>query len=268
MLWPTACSVPPMPSLADTQKAIRDAIVDGRGAEVLPLITGGRDPTYRLSIHQRHYRASLVDVLQRRFPTLTWLVGEDFLAAAAADYAVRRPPTKPALGEYGEEFPAFLAARPGAEAMPWLAAVGAVEWRLSDAAAAIEAPSLTLDAFAAVADAPAETIVLRLQGGMAYVAADWPVDVLVRLYLDGNPPEQLAFDAEPVLLEIRGARGAFAIARLDAPTFAFRRALTAGRDLAAALTAAEGEPGFDPGAILARLFADGAVTAIDIKETP
>jgi hypothetical protein len=257
-----------MPSLADTQKAIRDAIVAGRAAMALPLLTGGRDPAYRLSIHQRHFRASLVDVLSRRFPTLGWLVGEDFLAAAATEFAVRHPPARPALGEYGEDFPAFLAARPGAGGMPWLAAVGALEWRLSDAAAAVEEPPVPLDAFAAVAGAPAEAIVLRLQGGMAYVAADWPVDVLVRLYLDGSPPERLAFEAEPVFLEIRGARGSFAIARLEAGDYAFRGALAAGRDLAAALAAAEDMPGFDPGAALARLFAGGAVTAIDAKETP
>ena len=140
--------------LAEAQAALRDAIVAGRAGAALPLLTGGRDPTYRLSIHQRHYDQSIVDLLRKRFPALDWLVGEPFMTAAAIDFARAHPPRRPALGAYGEDFPAFLAARPGAEPMPWLAEVGALEWTLAEVAAAIEAPPAAITALAAFEDAP------------------------------------------------------------------------------------------------------------------
>lgn len=253
--------------LAEAQAALRDAIIDGRGASVMPMLWGGRDPTYRLSIHQRHYEQSLVDLLRRRFPALEWLLGEQFLSAAAREYAHHKPPRRPALGAYGEDFPAFLAGRPRAESMPWLAEVGALEWRLGEVAAAVDATPLQLDAMGAVEDIPLEALHLRFQRGMAYLALDWPVDELVKLHLQGTAPERLEFAAERVFLELRGARGAFAMRRLDPATFAFRATIADDTPLAAAITAAEatGLP-FDAGAALAAAFAEGAVTDVFVAE--
>ena len=252
-----------MPPLADTQTAIREAIIDKRAAAILPRLVGGRDPTYRLSIHQRHYDASLVDVLHRRFPAIEWLVGSDFLVKAALDFVRRFPPIEPCLDEYGQDFPTFLAARRGTETTPWLAAVGALEWQLGEVAAAVDRPAVALDRLTAFEDIDLDRIVLVLQTGLAYVSAGWPVDELVKLHVGGNAPENLAFEPAAIWLEVGGSRGAFSIRRLDQPTYAFRRAIAAGQSIAAAIAAGNSaDPVFDPGVALAGLFADGLVTSI------
>jgi len=249
--------------LAEIQAAVRGAIVDKDAAAILPRLTGGVDPTYRLSIHQRHYEASLLRVLRGRFPAVEWLVGGPFMIAATTEFVRRHPPLKPCLAEYGADFPRFLAERQGAEAMPWLGAVGEVEWQVGAVSVAVDEPTIGLDHFAAVGDTPLEALKLRLQPGLACVHAAWPVDELVRLYVSGQAPEQLAFDPAEVWLEVRGARGDFTINRLDKPTFAFRAAVAEGRPLATAIGAASAvEPTFDPGAALAGLFTDKLVTAI------
>ena len=47
-----------MRTLADIQAGIRDALMDGNGAAVAPVLVGGSRPAQRLAIHQRHYVAS------------------------------------------------------------------------------------------------------------------------------------------------------------------------------------------------------------------
>jgi len=253
--------------LAETQAAMRGAIVDKDAAAILPRLTGGDDPTYRLSIHQRHYEASLLRVLRGRFPAVEWLVGGPFMIAATTEFVRRHPPEKPCLAEYGADFPRFLVERPGSEPMPWLGAVGALEWEVGRVSVAVDAPAIGLDRFAEVGDTPLEALKLRLQPGLAYCHTDWPVDELVRLYVNDQAPERLAFDPAEVWLEVLGARGDFTINRLDKASYAFRQALAEGRPLAAAITAASGaEPTFDPGAALARLFADKLVTAITVLD--
>ena len=91
---------------------------------------------------------------------------------------------------------------------------------------------------------------------------NWPVDDLVKLHLDGNAPERLDFAPNRIFLEVRGARGAFSMRRLDEATFALRKTLADGAPLATALAAAPGEAAFDPGAALASLFADGIVADV------
>ena len=252
-----------MPPLADTQAAIRGAVIDKDAAAILPRLTGGSDPTYRLSIHQRHYEASLLRVLRGRFPAIEWLVGGPFMIAAASAFVRQHPPMKPCLAEYGADFPRFLAGQPGSEQMPWLAAVGELEWRVGAVSVAVDAPAVGLGSFAEAGDVALEALRLRLQPGLAYMHAGWPVDELIGLYVSGNAPERLAFDPADVWLEVRGARGDFTINRLDNATWAFRSELADGRPLATAIGAASATGAtFDPGAALAQLFADNLVTAI------
>jgi hypothetical protein len=261
-----------MPRLAEAQAALRDAIVVGDSAAILPLLTAGkgrdgeRDPTHRLSIHQRHYDATLGDVICKRFPALQWLVGEHYLRAAALTYSRGHPPRGPALNGYGEDFPTFLVAQPGAEGMPWLAEVGALEWQLGEVAAAVDHPAAGLDALARFEAVPLEALHLRLEPGLAYRAFQWPVDDLVRLHLEGDAPAEFRFDPARVLLEVHGARGAFSMRRLDEPEFAFRAALHGGAPLAAAIAAAEASGAFDPGSALAALFGDRLVTEVVAAE--
>jgi len=77
-------------------------------------------------------------------------------------------------------------------------------------------------------------------------------------------PERYALDAENIFLEVRGARGAFSMTRLDAATFTFRRALLRGGCVGgAAEQALDVDPAFDAGRGLLQLIAAGLATAID-----
>ena len=86
----------------------------------------------------------------------------------------------------------------------------------------------------------------------------------MRYFLDGNAPERLDFPPMAIWLELRGARGAFSMRRLDRGVHDFRMAMARGTSLAAAIEGAA-TAGIDPGAAFAGLFADALVTRIETR---
>jgi uncharacterized protein len=253
-------------SLAEVQASIRDAVVLGATADVAPLLVGGRDPAARLAIHRRHYEASLVEVILRRYPCVVWLLGEPFARAAASDFARWFPPTAPCMAEYAEAFPDFLARRAGVEPMPYVQWVAQLEWYLGQVALAVDEPPLHMEELAAFVPDELPDIIIGVQGGLRFLEAPWPVDDLMRAYLAEEEPDQLLLNPAAVWLQVRGERGRIQIDRLDPATFVFRNAIAQNRLLgAAAEQALDCDPAFDPGGALTALFADGLATSITNK---
>jgi hypothetical protein len=249
--------------LAEFQAQVHDAIVGGDAAPLAPLLTGSGDPLKRFAIHQRHFSSHLARTLAGKFPAMEWLAGSLFMLAAAGAFIRACPPRAPCISEYGEGFPAFVGARAEAQHIPWLRWVGELEWRLGYVALAIEDAPL---APAALAEIPTERLAdctLVLQPGLHYLAAPWPVDNLLGLFLSDDAPERYALDAEDVFLEVLGARGAFSMSRLGAGDFAFRSALARGANVGrAAEEALDADPAFDAGRGLVQTMAAGLVTAV------
>ena len=151
--------------------------------------------------------------------------------------------------------------------MPWIAAVGELEWHLGTVATAIAHEPARIEALACLEGTEIETVGLTLQPGLRYMSASWPVDELVQVYLGGVPPEQLAFDPAEVRLEIRGARGTFQISRLNPATFGFRRAIAEGRSIGAAAEGAMSlDRAFDAGTALGTMFAESLVVAVGVDD--
>jgi hypothetical protein len=254
------CAVPP---LAETQSRLRGAVVAGDVAAVVPLLVGGRDPEKRLAVHARNYETSLVKALLGKFPATHWLLGTPFLMEAARAFIRVRPPGAPCIAEYGADFPVFLAARPLAERVPYLRCFAELEWHLGQVSIAVDRPALSLGDVSVLDGASLADATLAIQPGVRYLEAPWAIDELIELYLTEQAPEQFQLAAAAVWLEIRGARGAFRIKRLDAAELEFRVAIQGGRTVAeAAELAMETDAAFDAGRSFAKLVAEGLVTAI------
>ncbi len=249
--------------LADFQTRVRGAIIDGELSQLTPVLIGGCNPVARFAIHQRHYEASLVRALAGKFPALVWLVGSPLVNEAARGFVHDYPPREPCIAEYGGSFPAYLASGPGVQRIPWVRWVGELEWLLGRAALEVEHAPLAVETLTRLDAGAIADCTLTLQPGLSYLAAPWPVDELVTLFLSDAAPQSFALDAEEIRLEIRGARGAFSINRLDNAAFAFRKALLAGLSVGgAAEQALDADPGFDAGSALLQLVAAGLATAI------
>ena len=252
-----------MPSLAEAQTRIRDAVVLGAMADVTPLLVGGRDPSARLAVHRRHYEASLVQAILRRLPGVIWLVGEAFARAVAVDFVRWFPPVAPCIAEYAEDFPDFLARRAGVEQMPYVQWFARLECYLGQVALAVDKSPRHMEELAAFEPTVLADLILGLQNGLRFLEAPWPVDDLAGLHLTGAAPDRFELQPAVVWLQVRGARGSIRIDRLDAGTFAFRSAIALGLPLGAAAERALGiDPALEPGKALTALFADDLVVSV------
>lgn len=258
-----------MQSLADLQARFAHAVTMGARDVVAASLVGGADPLARLDVHLRHYETSLTGALREKFPACAWLVGADLVNAAARLYVRARPPRQPCIVEYGADFPRLLAHHGRAAGLPYLESFATLEWNVGQVSIAIDRPPL---AWGAIAHNDPECMLdatLSLQPSLRYLRAAWRIDWLMETYLSGTEPERLALLEADTPMEIRGARGNLRLARLDAASFTFRRALAARRAIGAAASCAlDCDPAFDAGLALRELAEAGLVTGISMATEP
>jgi hypothetical protein len=256
-----------MPSLAETQHWMRNAVVGGDASSIAGLLVGGRNPLERLHIHERHYESSLAGAVVGKFPATAWLVGLPFVTAAARAFVHEHPPNAPCIAEYGHDFPAFVSVRPEAERLPYLRSFAELEWTIGLASIAIDYPPLDPAALGGADESVLPDLVFDVQPGVWYLSADWPVDDLMKLYLTNSAPGAFVFEPARMWLQIRGARGAFDLTRLDAGDFVFRKAVLDGHTIgAAAEQALEATSGFDPARGVSSVFAEALVTGWRVNQ--
>jgi hypothetical protein len=248
-------------ALADLQAAVRRAVVAGDSSQVAPMLRGGGDPRRRLQVHHRHYATSLTTALLARFPATVWLVGSDVVTAAARAFVEAQPPTRPCIAEYGEDFPAFLGAQPGATNLLYLEPFARLEWHLGRLALAIESPAVT--GLPESRPAALDRLWLDVQPSVHYLHLSWPVDALISVFLTGTEPEWFELRPEDVWLEVRGVRGELRLTRLSVADFTFRAAVAQGASLEdAILRGVTRDPAFDVSTALTSLLADRLVTGV------
>lgn len=255
-----------MSSLGALQADVRRALVVGDTSALVGLLRGGTYPERRLAVHQRHYRASLATSLLDRFPATVWLVGSDFVVAAAEAFVGQTPPSKPCIAEYGDQFPAFLGTCPGAGRIPYLVEFATLEWHLARLALAIDGPAATLGELRALSGDELAEATVGLQPGVHYMETDWAIDELIAAYLSDQSPASFVLQPGRFRLELRGVRGQLRIGRLEQGDFAFRSALAGGAALAdAAASASHADPAFDPGQALLRVLDGQLIAALRIR---
>jgi hypothetical protein len=251
-------------SLASVQLGVRNAVVAGNVAPVAPLFVGGRSAEQRLSIHRRHYQASLTRALLDKFPATVWLAGSTFVTEAARMFVAEYPPTTPCIAEYGESFPSFLGNRQSADRTPYLQAFAELEWHIGHVAIAVDKPSASIEKLRSVPADLLPDVGLIMQTGVRYLMASWPVDELLKIYLAETRPELLDFAPAEVNIEIHGSRGEFSFCRLDTADYTFRRFVSKGRSIGeSAEEALETDSRFDVGTALVALFTAGLVAAVE-----
>ena len=255
-----------MLSLHELQAGVRRAVVSGDDATVAPLLVGGGESRRRLSIHHRHYHASLVDVLLEKFPATVWLTGSAFLAEAARQFVAAHPPDRPCMAEYGEKFPEFLAALPDAAHLPYLRDFAELERRFGQVAIEVDRPPLPVTEIAALDHETLAHALVEMQAGLRYWHAWWSVDELLKAYLTDSAPGVFEMNPGSVCIEVRGARGDVRLDRLSLADFTFRTALIGGRSLGDAVERSiQADSRFDPSQAFVTLLTDGLVTANDVR---
>lgn len=242
---------------------MRDALLAPGEADLGGLLWGGRHPERRFAIHQRHVESSLTSAVVGRFPATGWLVGGRRIEAAARAYVHRFPPAAPCIAEYGETFPEFLATWPDTAHLRYLPDFAALDWHVGRVAIEVTRPAFDRTDLVGLDAEALPLMAVGLQPGLHYHGTHWDLDGLLQQFFADDAAERWHLREEAVYVEVRGARGAFQLSRLDPATFTFREALMVGCSLGTAATAATAvDPTFDPGVALLALLDERLVVAL------
>lgn len=162
--------MPPEPPPAADQGAFADAL--DRAGPLAGLHDGtGRPAPDRLDVYRNNVIVSLRDALATSFPATERLMGADFFAAAAVDFARAEKPASPLLFRYGAGFADALARLPGLAPYPFVPEVAAIEWARLCAYHAADAAPLSPEALAALPPDALPRLVLTAHPAARLVAA-------------------------------------------------------------------------------------------------
>jgi hypothetical protein len=254
-----------MPQLADVQSAIARAMLTGDTNQAPAALVGGANVAGRLDIHLRHYRTSLQSALLEKFPATAWLLGSEFVTAAALVYLRQYPPQAPCIAEFGAGFPGFIARHKRALALPYVESFAALEWALGRVSIAVDALPLAWDELASTGPDQLLNSRLGLQPGLHYLRAAHSVDALMRVFLSRQAPESFAMNEVDAPIEVLGSRGDLRMTRLDPGSFGFRQAVCRGESISiAAGLALDADDAFDAGMALRQLVNADLVIAVHV----
>jgi Putative DNA-binding domain len=115
----------------------------------VPAVVKGRIAR-RYAVYRNNVTIGLIRALEANFPLVRKLLGEEYFAGFARDFAQSHPPQSPLMFQYGSEFPRVLERAEDLAAYPYLADVAQLEilWRESYHAA--DAKPLAADALASI----------------------------------------------------------------------------------------------------------------------
>ena len=230
----------------------------------------GSDPTVRLDVYRNNVILSLREALAEGFPVTRALLGEDCFAAMAHAFIVAQPPRGPVLAEYGDGFPAFIAAFPPAAALPYLPDLARLERARVRAFHAADRDGLAPERIGARLAAPEALPGARLglHPSLAVIESRHAVVSLWAAHQgQGRVAESDLRRAECALVLRAGDE--VLVLPVSAAGAAFVGALAVGATLAEASAAgASRAPSFDPAEGLTPLIQQGAIVAWTLAGEP
>ena len=245
------------------QASFRTALMDPAASAPAELTDPwGRPAGRRFSVYRNNVAVSLTEALEATFPVLRALVGAEFFTAMAGIFLRAHPPASPVLAAYGDAMPGFLESFAPVAELPYLPDVARLELALCASYHAADAAPLPADRLAGVDPLGFLSARLTLAPALRLIASDWPIVSIWRANAEDGPAP--AMTPETALITRPGFDPRIHL--LPAGADIFIAALNAGQPLGAAAEAAP--DGFDLGAALGLLLAEGALTGLVTEATP
>jgi hypothetical protein len=223
----------------------------------------------RFEVYRNNVMTGLIRCLERRFPVVARLVGTEFFRAMARVYVANEPPISPALIDYGGGFPTFLAEFEPVRELPYLADVAKLEWLRVEAYHAADEPTAGAADLAALAAAGMDDLSMNLHASARLLQSPYPVVSIWETNTLNRDVRQIGpeLGGEQALIVRQKLQVRFL--RLDAGTYAFAAAISAGATLAAAAKRAlEADDHVSIPHALARLVSAGAARDVTTSTGP
>ncbi|MCV6596891.1 MAG: DNA-binding domain-containing protein [Mangrovicoccus sp.] len=214
----------------------------------------------RFDVYRNNIAVSLTEALETGFPVVCKLVGEAFFKAMAGVFLRAHPPSSPVLARYGDALPGFLESFPPAASLPYLPDIARLELAMRRAYHAADPAPFDPQILAELPPERLMRAVLYLADGVQVIASPYPIHSIWRANSEADAPPP-GREAECVLITRPGFDPV--ATPVFAATAAFVRALTEGKTLEMALTAAQNaDPEFDLTATLGLLLSQQALTGL------
>jgi Putative DNA-binding domain len=228
------------PSLLELQRAFRSAVIFGDMEAIAPWLMAGRLPdSERLAIYRNNTQANLRNALRSDYPVIERLTGREFFDHVANAYLAATPSRSGDVGEFGADFPQFLAAFPAAASLPYLADVARLERAWCDVFLAADVAAGEFSGLAAIPPERLGGLRFSANPAMRLVSSPYPVLSIWKVNqpgCTGDDSVRLDAGAEHVLLRRRGA--AVELHPVGLAEYAWLEAMVAGSSLAEAVDAA------------------------------
>lgn len=115
----------------------------------VPLLVKGQIAR-RYAVYRNNVTVGLIRALEANFPVVRRLLGEEYFAGFARDFAQGHPPQSPLMFQYGADFPAALERAEDLASYPYLADVARLEIIWRESYHATDANPLDADALASI----------------------------------------------------------------------------------------------------------------------
>ena len=251
------------------QSAFASAMA-GEGDDAVATSVARRDgprASTRLDIYRNNIGSALVRTLEGIYPALVRLMGADFFARLARDYARAHPPAHGRLLEYGFELPEFVSACEAAGGYPWFVDVARLELAWHRAYVSVEAEPIRTEELAGVPPERMADLVLVVHPSCRQLASRYPVSAIWRVALENEVPESpIEIEGGAEWLLVIRPEAEVEVRTLTESGFVFLDTLAAGGTLGAAYeSACSADPDFDVQAHLAGLLAGETFTGFRLE---
>jgi hypothetical protein len=228
---------------AQRQSALLAAVLAGHEPSApAALLEQGERLRRGLVAYRANAEAMAERALQPAYPTVAAMVGEEDFAALARALWRASPPQRGDLAQWGLDLPDFIEAQRDLDPWPYLADCARLDAALRLCEAASDAAPEP-DTLALLAEHDPDALCLRLLPCVQLIQSRWPIATLHAAHQRGDAGdldtarEALAeCRAEAVVVARQGWRAR--VSEVDAPSFAWMRALHDGLPLSAALNRA------------------------------
>ena len=185
-----------MLSLRDFQNAFGSAV---RGAPATPGSIYAAEPIpleRRMDVYRNNVHSSLIDGLERAFPVVLELVGQEFFRAMAREYLRGHMPDRGTLVGFGDGLPDFLDAFPPVSSLPYLSDVARLELLWLRSYHAADENALTPEELSTVPQEALADLKFILHPALQTLRSAYPVLSIWRAHQPGQDPGSNNVDQE------------------------------------------------------------------------
>lgn len=223
-----------------------------------------------LAVYRNTIAGARADVLIGAYPTVSQVVGEDWMQQAALAFTRQMPGDEPALHLYGAAFADWLAAFPPAQDLPYLASLARLDRAWSEAHAAPDAKGLTPDDLRDQPTAAIMAMHLIVHPSVRIFRFDWSTPALWLAHRKpADPHADMAWVARDEAILIHRPEAVVQAQILVLSAHTFLKACRRGATLADAnLAALRVDPGCNLNALFSDLLTTGVFNRISSENTP